>query len=104
VAAALASGGSQHAAIQAAAAEVLKTLQAGLQRLQMSRKQADKNLERTTNNLQVRCLVALPAGAWQPCTAGRWSEAACNDCPPPAACLLCVAPQHLAFYQHRALH
>ncbi|KAI3437850.1 hypothetical protein D9Q98_000296 [Chlorella vulgaris] len=52
VAAALASGGSQHAAIQAAAAEVLKTLQAGLQRLQMSRRQADKNLERTSNNLQ----------------------------------------------------
>lgn len=51
-AAALAAGGSQHAAIQAAAAEVLKTLQAGLQRLQMSRKQADKNLERTSNSLQ----------------------------------------------------
>ena len=48
-----AGGGSQAAAIQAAADEVLRTLQGGLLRLQMSRKQAEQNLQRTSGNLQV---------------------------------------------------
>jgi multidrug resistance efflux pump len=47
-------GASQQAAIQASADEVLHTLQAGLQRLQATRKQAEKNLERTAGSLQVR--------------------------------------------------
>ncbi|KAL4451797.1 hypothetical protein ABPG75_007459 [Micractinium tetrahymenae] len=47
-----AGGGSQGAAIQAAADEVMRTLQAGLHRLQMSRQQAEKNLERTSTSLQ----------------------------------------------------
>ncbi|KAL4419512.1 hypothetical protein ABPG77_002298 [Micractinium sp. CCAP 211/92] len=47
-----AGGGSQAAAIQAAADEVMRTLQAGLHRLQMSRQQAEQNLERTSTSLQ----------------------------------------------------
>lgn len=60
-----AGGGSQAAAIQAAADEVLRTLQAGLHRLQMSRQQAEKNLEKTSASLQVGVppCCTLPAHA-----------------------------------------
>ena len=49
-----AAGASQAAAIQAQADEVMRALQAGLQRLQASRQQAEKHLERTRGSLKVR--------------------------------------------------
>lgn len=45
-------GTSQAAAVAAAASEVMKTLQAGVARLQMSQQQAEKNLARTAASLQ----------------------------------------------------
>ncbi len=77
-----AGGGSQAAAIQAAADEVMRTLQAGLHRLQMSRQQAEKNLERTSTSLQ----VGTPPWVSH-CPCGRQADGCCW------ACVLLLAPE-----------